>query len=329
MGAGAFITRSMGRVARSLSRHAPELWIAGGIVSGLAATGFAIYSTTKARRVVDDHNARMDVVRQKEEEFTHVMKEDGTEIIVELDQDQKSEIGRLTLKEYAITAGRYAALYAPTIAFTGVSIASVLIGHGLLRKRYLGVVAAYTALQTRFDEYKRKTIEKYGVDADREIERSIAEDHANTVNLDEKTDDGEPKTKLTYNSEGWSNLDRVFDETSWRYDDRHADRNYAYLKGAEKRANVKLATDGWLSLNWVYHELGLPKTKAGMVMGWLYEPEGNGANDITGEVSFGLQDDEKYRLSTISGDGYERSVPLHFGGAGFGLIYDKVPLADI
>lgn len=341
---------SMARVASSLifkaKKYAPEIWMGVGIVSGIAATGFAVKSTLRVDEVIVDHEQRMAVVREKKQEMLdaavkQAKEETGKDLPVEevsLQREQVVEIGKSTLHEYLKTFARGAKLYAPTICLTAVSVASILIAHGLLKRRYLGVVAAYGALQSKYDILAGGVAKEYGEDTLRRLERgeTVSKAEQAAVAGNENPDEVDQETieelsKLKINESGWTSLDRIFNEdTSKRYDKYNCERNRMFLKSVQNAANAKLASDGWLTLNWVYHQLGMPRTKAGHVMGWLYDPEGKGANGPTGFVSFGLITDEEFRKWVSLGcDGTERSVPLHFGGCGFGLIYDRLPLEDI
>lgn len=325
-------------------KHAPEIWLGVGIVTGLGATAFTIKSTLHVQELVDDHKDRMAAVHEKKEEMKqaamNAAAKEGVLIRMEevkLPKEQSSELGKLTLHEWARTVGRFGKLYAIPVGFTAVSLASYLVAHGLLKKRYLGVVAAYSALQTKYDTLAGGVAKEYGVDTLRRLENGGAMSRAekaaangeNPEDVDAET--VEELTKMHIGPGGWTSLDRIFsEETSYRYDRYNADRNRAFLIQVQNEANRRLSIDKWLDLNWVYHALGMKMTKAGHVMGWLYDPECKGDDGPTGFVSFGLITDEEFRKWVALGcDGTERSVPLHFGGVGFGLIYDRLPLDDI
>lgn len=51
------------------------------------------------------------------------------------------------------------------------------------------------------------------------------------------------------------------------------DRTLRQIKCQESLAQQKLECDGYLFLNDVYDMLDLPKTKAGQVVGWIFDPE--------------------------------------------------------
>lgn len=81
-----------------------------------------------------------------------------------------------------------------------------------------------------------------------------------------------------------SNYARIFDDglPGWSKDSEY---NLMYLKNQEQYANDKLKAEGHLFLNDVYEMLGLPKSKAGQTVGWIYD-EDNPIGDNF--VSFGI-----------------------------------------
>ena len=81
-----------------------------------------------------------------------------------------------------------------------------------------------------------------------------------------------------------------------------------FLKKAESFANDKLRINGYLFLNEVYEMLGIPKTKAGQVVGWVYD-EKNASGDNF--VDFGIFDINNPKARDFV-NGYERVIILDF-----------------
>lgn len=82
----------------------------------------------------------------------------------------------------------------------------------------------------------------------------------------------------------YSNYARFFDEAcaAWTKD---SELNLMFLKMQENYLNDKLRARGYLFLNEAYDALGLPRTKAGQVIGWIFD-ENNPYGD--NYVDFGL-----------------------------------------
>lgn len=56
--------------------------------------------------------------------------------------------------------------------------------------------------------------------------------------------------------------------------------NYRVLRYQENYANDKLKAKGHVFLNEVYDMLGVPRTKAGQVLGWIYNEENPDSNNF-------------------------------------------------
>ena len=107
---------------------------------------------------------------------------------------------------------------------------------------------------------------------------------------------------------------RFFDEScpNWTKD---PGINLLFLRQQEAYANAKLKNDGYLFLNDVYAILGIPRSKEGQVVGWVYN-----WNDSVGDnfVDFGIYADRNKGFV----NGFERSVLLDFNVDG--SIIDKI-----
>lgn len=79
---------------------------------------------------------------------------------------------------------------------------------------------------------------------------------------------------------------RFFDEGCFGWS-KEPEMNRYFLRSVENNANARLKANGYLFLNDVYDMLGIPRTKAGQRIGWIYE-EDNPVGD--NYVDFGLND---------------------------------------
>ena len=91
-----------------------------------------------------------------------------------------------------------------------------------------------------------------------------------------------------------------------------------FLRAQQQYANDKLIAQGHLFLNEVYDMLGLPRTKAGAIVGWVYDD-----NNAVGDnfVDFGIYDVHRETARDFV-NGYERSILLDFNVDG--VIYDLI-----
>ena len=90
-----------------------------------------------------------------------------------------------------------------------------------------------------------------------------------------------------------------------------------YLRRQQDWANELLRSKGHLFLNDVYEMLGMQKTQAGQVVGWVYDdknPKHEGDNYVDFNIYSGT---ERSRMFV---NGYERSILLDFNVDG--VIWD-------
>ena len=164
------------------------------------------------------------------------------------------------------------------------------------------------AIATSYKQYRSRVIEKFGENVDREMKYGIK-----AVQIEEKTVDENGKKKTVkktvevVNPYDYSDYARFFDvgNPNWEKDSEY---NLMFLKRQQAYANDKLKANGYLFLNEVYDMLGIPKSKAGQVVGWIYDPE-NGTGD--NYVDFGIYNVNREAARDFV-NGYERTILLDF-----------------
>lgn len=124
-----------------------------------------------------------------------------------------------------------------------------------------------------------------------------------TIKLDENEikDGMKPVDRCQYDVGPYA---RWFDETcmAWTKDQ---ECNLFFLNTQQNYANELLKAKGHLFLNEIYDMLGIPRTRAGQVVGWIYDVQNPIGYNF---VSFGLY--EQYNAKFINA--YENSVLLDF-----------------
>ena len=98
---------------------------------------------------------------------------------------------------------------------------------------------------------------------------------------------------------------RYFDEDSVACT-KNPECNKMFLLQQQNYANEKLRHRGYLFLNEVYDMLGIPRTKAGQCVGWMYDEDYPIGDNY---VDFGIFD-QAHNRSFVNG--YDNSVLLNF-----------------
>lgn len=303
--AGDFIIK---RTAK-LQKHSPEILVVAGVVGTVASAVMACKATTKAGDILDEAQEKIDQVHQ-------VMNDESISDEDYTPEDSKKDLAII----YAQTGLKFVKLYGPSIALGALSIASILGGHNILRKRNVALAAAYTALDGSFKDYRNRVIERFGETVDRELKYNLKAKKITEAVTDE---DGKTKKEkfdaeiLDDDAHEYSDYARFYDDgcTGWSKDPEY---NLMFLKAQQQYANDLLRSRGHLFLNEVYDMLGIPRTKAGQVVGWVYN-ENNPVGD--NYVDFGLYDIRRRPVRDFV-NGYERVILLDFNVDG--VIYDLI-----
>ena len=300
-------TRAFHNIGFQIKKHSPEILVVAGVVGTVASAVLACKATTKVNFVLEKTKDKIDVVHEGVEkgEVVGVLPNGETGMVPYSHEDGQKD---LTIV-YAHTALKLAKLYAPAVALGAVSITSILVGHNILRKRNLALAAAYTAVDTGFKQYRGRVVERLGEKMDKELLYNIKAKEVEETTTDEK---GKEKTvkktiEVADPASAMSPYTVCFDETcsGWQ---RDAEANKFFLHRQQDWANEKLRAEGRLFLNDVYKMIGAKQTRAGQVVGWVYD-EKNPIGD--NYVDFGIYDIHSEPSRNFV-NGLEKSIWLTF-----------------
>lgn len=301
-------SRLVSKASLQIKKHSPEILMVAGIVGTVASTVLACKATLKVKEVLDE--------KEKTINDIHTCLEN--ENIDYTEEDSKKD---LTIV-YAQTGVKLAKLYAPAIVVGLASIGSIVAGNRILNRRNVALAAAYAVVDKGFKDYRKRVVERFGEQLDKELRYNIKAKEIEEVVVDEKGNQTiEKKTVNTIDGNPLDNISeyaRFFDE--FNTDEHHKDPEYnlMYLRRQQDWANEVLKRRGHLFLNEVYDMLGIPRTKAGQVVGWIYDEKNpNGDN----YVDFGIYDINNERNRAFV-NGYEPNILLDFNVDG--VIYDKI-----
>lgn len=278
-----------------LNQYSPEILLGTGIVAIVGGVVLACKATLKVDEIMTQH----------EEKRNDIEKAEGMELENYSEEDASKDRALLVLK----TGGKLIKNYAPSVLLIGGGIACILASYGILKKRTVALAAAYEAVSTAFDEYRKRVKDELGEEADNHFRYGSTP----VGEMELKKDDGSTEKVALNDVTGYSQYAKFFDEYNDNWS-KSPERNMFFLRRVQNWANDKLYLQGYLFLNDVYKMLGIDPTTAGQVVGWVV---GNGDNFI----DFGLYnpDNEQARLFV---NGNERSILLDFNVDG--VIYNML-----
>lgn len=293
------VTRKMYRLGFKAQKHSPEILMGAGIVGVVTSAVMACKATLKLDDVLAESKETVDKIHEVSE---------NPDMIAEGKEYTEDDMKKDLTIVYTKAGLKVAKLYTPAIVVGGLSIAAIVSGHRILRKRNIALAAAYTAVDKGFKEYRGRVIEKFGEELDKELKYDIKAKEVEETVVDEKGK--EKKVKKTIETVGQnlgSPYAKFFDEScrGWTKDPEY---NLMVVRDVQDYANRLLRMKHHLFLNEVYDLLGIQRTTAGQVVGWIYD-EKNPIGD--NYIDFGIYDvhDEAKRKFV---NGYERTILLDF-----------------
>jgi len=295
------VVKASGRTGLVLKKYSPEILMGAGIVGIIGSTVMACRATLKVEGVLDNANEKFGKIK-----FAH----DNIPDEAYDDNDYKRDMA----VAYVQTGVDFVKLYGPAVTLGAASIACLLGAHGIMKKRNVALMAAYKAVEQSFADYRQRVRDEFGEDKDRRYHNGITEE----VITEEVVDENGKKKKVKKTVEvvdpnNISQYARYFDDRSNQWS-KVPEHNLVFLKAQQNFANDLLKSRGHIFLNEVYDMLGIPRSQAGAVVGWVL---GEG-DDF---VDFGIfnRDDDKIRDFV---NGYETNILLDFNVTG--VIYDLI-----
>lgn len=292
------IKNTFSKVAFKIRKHSPEILVVTGVVGTVASTVLACKATTKVSTILENTKQEVEVIHAV------AAKEEMAEVYSETDVKKDLTI------VYTKTAVEVAKLYAPSVALGVASIGCILTSHKIMRSRNVAIAAAYAAVDKGFKEYRNRVVDRFGSDIDRELKYGLKAKKITEIEVDEET--GKEKkvkkdTLVVTDPNGYSDYARFFDEAcpAW---EKNAEYNLMFLRAQQQYANDILVSRGHLFLNEVYDMLGIPRTKAGQVVGWIYDAKNPIGDNF---VDFGIYDIHR-EVARDFVNGYERTILLDF-----------------
>lgn len=299
------ITRNFHKFGFALKKHSPEILVVTGIVGTVASAVLACKATTKLDQVLE--KAKEDI------EAVHYAAEHPE--VAELPCEEEKALSVV----YAKTGLELVKLYAPAVALGVASITSILAGHKILNTRYAATAAAYAAVDQGFKEYRGRVIERFGKELDRELKYNIkAQEIEKTVVNEDGSETTTKETVEIFDPNNLSPYSKIFDELNPNYQ-KNAEDNLFFLRRQQEYLNDRLKEKGFLTLNDVYEALGFDKTKAGMVVGWVYDEKHPVGDNF---IDFGLYNTKNPSARDFV-NGRERAVVIDFNVDGD--IYSLMP----
>jgi hypothetical protein len=247
------VTLRLGKQILRAQKSSPTILFGVGVVGVVTTVVLASRATLKLDEVLGD-------AEKKNQQI-----DDAKQVARDKYTDEDAHHDGILVKTQ--TAFKIVRLYTPAFVVGTVTIAAFTGQHVILKRRNLALSAAYAAVDQGFREYRKRVVDEFGHQKDREY-------RFGTVDVEQAvdTDDGVAvktvKGVKAAGPNGYSMYAKVFDRGNrcWQATPGY---NSSFLKSQEMYANDLLTAQGSVTLNDVYDMLGFERTRAGQVVGWV------------------------------------------------------------
>lgn len=281
------LTRSIRKTGLTIRKETPTLMIISGAIIGVfAIVDFCKKSVYEAAPIIED--------KKRVTESTNATDPEAN------DHESITDICLPLVR-----------VYARPVALTLVSAGLIGGAYVIQRRRNVALGATLAALDRGFKLYRKRVIDRYGEEVDKELRYGVTKRVEQKKIIDpetgEETIEEHEISVVEKNVSDVSIYARFFDEScaEWM---KNPECNLVYLRARQEDANTRLRRDGFLFLNDVYVMLGIPRTRAGQVVGWIYDEKNPKGDNY---VDFGIYDVHRPAVRDFV-NGYERSILLDF-----------------
>lgn len=280
------VRRNLTRKALVIRKHSPEILFVGGILGVVGGTVLACRATLKLHETLDEVEEDINAVKAMKKDM-----DEGEGTKTYTPQNYRKDVAYV----YTKAGIKFVKLYGPAILVEGLGLAALTGSHVTLNKRNAGLTAAYATLSAAFSEYREKVAREMGPETEERLHHGIE--------LDQHGEETKPERDRT------APYVFIYDRMNpnWQND---PDLTKIFIECQQHWANQQLRARGHVFLNEVLDALGIDRTKAGSVTGWVMGGDGDEF------IDFGL-----YEVNN-TWNGWETSILLNFNVDG--VIWDKI-----
>lgn len=303
------LSNKTGRFGLKVQKHSPEILMGIGVVGVVGTAVLASKATLQLDGILDDTSELLNKVSDVESRL-----ELGEELtLTDGRAYTKKDVDKDRALVYFQAGVKITKLYLPAVSLGVVSIACLLGSHNIMKKRNVALMAAYRVLDEGFTSYRKRVIDEFGEEKDYNYRHGIISVEEKTFEeIDENGKKKKVKKKVAERDPNATSIYARFFDDGCREWSKNPEYNMVFLKTQQNFANDLLKARGHLFLNEVYDSLGIPRSEAGAIVGWILD------EDSDNFVDFGLYSGR----SSDFINGYERSILLDFNVDG--IIFDRI-----
>ena len=156
-----------------IADKAPEVMVVAGVVGVVAAGVWACKVTAdKLPEILDEKDELLDLM-------------DNCECPDRDPEEARKDHEKSVKKVNRVCAWKIVKAYAMPVGLAAVSVASILGGNHIIKKRYVAALAGMQGLQTAYDNYRARIVDKFGEAADKYAAYGIETEEIEVEETDE------------------------------------------------------------------------------------------------------------------------------------------------
>lgn len=254
-------------VGVTLKAHSPEIFMAVGVVGTVAGTVVACKATTK----LDD------ILAETQEKVVQIKEFDPETVEAEYTENDRKKDLVITYTKGGMDILK---LYGPSLAILSLSLASMLVANNILRKRNFALMAAYTALDKSFKDYRGRVASKYGDAVEEELRMGLEKRRVSEEITDENGKTKKVKKDVDIITANDSTLIELSEDT-WSEWDNVMEYNESLVSARESYLNDILNAQGYVLMSDVKTVFGLHPDGTDYQLGWVRVPDNEvGDNEV-------------------------------------------------
>lgn len=282
------IMKSVYKVGNAIAKHSPVLLTVGGVL-GLGATAVLSYKAAAKVEVITEKIEKSNFGESEKQRITEEMTNPNQRLLDEEYAELQDDLAIVTEEYQLYTKKEVVRDIAGAVALpvlTGIaSLACITLSYYIQNNRIVNLASALATATAERHYYKNKYAEQHGEEAAKVFYTPTQDGEVETTDVKGKA----KKVKGKMKADIPSLHGEWFDKSSEYVSDDH-DYNMAFINSVTSKMDLKMFQKGSLTMNEVFDELGLQRTRGGAIMGWsvgtgfnLYTEVTNVLNKYTGE----------------------------------------------
>lgn len=255
------MSRLVGKTKFSLIKNAPTLSIGAGVVGLVGAVYLSGKAAVKTQDILAEHREEM---KQEDDAYEEVivLRQDDPEALPEV-TEKSHNAAKLSISMQ--TGVKLLKAYGPTLAITGLSIASIVYGRNIFQKRLSSLAAALQITTATLERYRTAVAEETGEEKEVEIFKSATQKHLERMGnqIDSLEESSSARNKVSRTA-----FARWFDQSNSMWTNQPGENRFL-IANSQNYFNDLLHRRGYVFLNEVYTHLGFQPVPEGQTMGWV------------------------------------------------------------